>query len=91
MNSYTVGTVVCGYHVYREIWEAAVGQVLPCQRERGNVHDPTGGFTIIFASASRCNRRSIELGSILASRCVASPCYYPLTTSDASRHYFPSA
>ena len=40
MNSYTIETVVRGYHVYWDIWEAAVGQILPCQRERGNVHDP---------------------------------------------------
>ena len=24
--------MVHGYHVYREIWEAAVGQSLPCQQ-----------------------------------------------------------
>ena len=40
MSTYTVETIVCGYHVYQVVWEAAVGQVLPCQRERGNVHDP---------------------------------------------------
>ena len=40
MNTYTVETIVRGYHVYRAVWEAAVGQVLPCQQERGNVHDP---------------------------------------------------
>ena len=29
-----------GYHVYKQVWSATVGQVLPCQQERGNVHDP---------------------------------------------------
>ena len=24
---------VCGYHVYRGTWEAAVGKVLECERE----------------------------------------------------------
>ena len=32
--------MVCGYHVYHDIWEAAVGQTLPCQRETGNPHNP---------------------------------------------------
>ena len=42
MSTYMVETIVHvrGYHVYQVVWEAAVGQVLPCQQERGNVHDP---------------------------------------------------
>ena len=28
-----------GYHVYREIWEAAVGEELMCAREPHNSHD----------------------------------------------------
>ena len=36
MSTYTVETIVRGYHVYRAVWEAAVGQVLPSQLERGN-------------------------------------------------------
>ena len=44
--------MVRGYHVYRDVWEAAVGQTLPCQREAGNPHDPyavsvTEGGTIV--------------------------------------------
>ena len=38
--TYALQTVVRGYHVYMQVWNATVGQVLPCQRERGNVHDP---------------------------------------------------
>ena len=38
--TYAVQTVVRGYHVYKEVWSATVGQILPCQQERGNVHDP---------------------------------------------------
>ena len=29
-----------GYCVYVAVWEAAVGQVLPCHRVGGNIHDP---------------------------------------------------
>ena len=32
-NEYGRALCVRGYHVYREIWEAAVGQVLICERE----------------------------------------------------------
>ena len=38
---FSIETVVRGYHVYKEIWEAAIDEVeLPCEREIGNTHDP---------------------------------------------------
>ena len=40
LESYEVPTVDRGYHVYMAVWEAAVGQILPCKREGGNFHDP---------------------------------------------------
>ena len=40
LESYKVATVDRGYHVYVAVWEAAVGQILPCKREGGNIHDP---------------------------------------------------
>ena len=33
-----VQTIVQGYHVYVAVWEAAVGQILPSQREGGMTH-----------------------------------------------------
>ena len=30
---------MCGHHVYKEIWEAAVGEVLNCERKAHNAHD----------------------------------------------------
>ena len=39
MDEYGRALCVRGYHVYREIWEAAVGQVLICEREPRNVKD----------------------------------------------------
>ena len=32
--------MVRGFHVYREIWEASEGEVLPCTREVNNLHYP---------------------------------------------------
>ena len=40
MESYSIHTSVRGYHVYKDVWEAAIGQRLPCQREPGNIRDP---------------------------------------------------
>lgn len=39
-ETYVLETIVQGYHAYKELWEAAIGDALPCQRERGNMHDP---------------------------------------------------
>ena len=33
-------TMVRGYHVYREIWLATVGEELSCMREVDNYRDP---------------------------------------------------
>ena len=32
-------TVDRGYHVHMAVWEAAVGQILPCLQEGGNIYD----------------------------------------------------
>ena len=39
------GAFLCGVvcernHIYKDIWEASVGEELPCQRESGNRADP---------------------------------------------------
>ena len=38
--SNTEETIVRGYHACKEIWDAAIWQVLSCQQESGNIHDP---------------------------------------------------
>ena len=40
LESYKVTTVDRSYHVYVAVWEAAVGQILPCEREGGKINDP---------------------------------------------------
>ena len=37
---FTCDSVICGYHIYKDIWEASSGQVFPCLRESGNAFDP---------------------------------------------------
>ncbi len=38
--SSSVEATVRGYHAYKDIWAAVVGEELPCQRERANPRDP---------------------------------------------------
>ena len=37
--SFSVEAIVRGYHTYKDIWAAVVGEELPCQREVGNQVD----------------------------------------------------
>ena len=30
---------MCGYHIYISIWDAVIGEELPCERETGNKRD----------------------------------------------------
>lgn len=38
--SFSLSSSIRGYHVYKDIWEAAEGEVLPCSRELHNLRDP---------------------------------------------------
>ena len=40
MESYSIDSRVRGYQVYSGIWEASVGEQLPCEREDWNSTDP---------------------------------------------------
>ena len=40
VSEFVFEAMVRGYHVYREIWTAAVGEELSCVRETGNYRDP---------------------------------------------------
>ena len=37
---FTVSAMVRGYHVYQEVWEVCISEILPCIREVGHRHDP---------------------------------------------------
>ena len=39
MDTYERACCIRGYHVYRHIWSAAVGEVLSCEREPTNSRD----------------------------------------------------
>ena len=38
-------SLVSGYHVYKDYWEAATGEILRCCEERTNIHNP---FALAF-------------------------------------------
>ena len=40
MARYCCDSVVRGYHVYKEVWEARRGEMLSCARETGSTFDP---------------------------------------------------
>ena len=45
-------SMVRGYHVYQEEWDATIGEILQCQRETGNRYDP-------YAVATLSDRRVV--------------------------------
>ena len=38
--TFSLTSVVRGYHVYKDYWETATGEILRCSKERTNFHDP---------------------------------------------------
>ena len=39
-DGFSVSSMVRGYHVYKDVWEATNGEVLQCTRDQGNRYDP---------------------------------------------------
>ena len=39
MYSFSVTTAVRGFHVYKDVWEPTISEVLSCEREIGNSHN----------------------------------------------------
>ena len=40
MARYYCNSVVRGYHIYKDVWDATRGEMLDCTRETGNAFDP---------------------------------------------------
>ena len=38
-EEFAVERCIRGYHIYKEVWAAAIGEDLPCERELGNPED----------------------------------------------------
>ena len=51
--SFTVEAMVRGYHSYKDIWAASLGEELPCQREPSNRSDRFA-VTVLIVSLWLC-------------------------------------
>ena len=65
MTSYTTDSCVRGYHVYKDVWTASIGELLTCQAEFGNVMDP---YDVAVVSGS-----NITVGHV--PRSISAVCY----------------
>ena len=45
LATFSLNSVVRGYHVYKDYREAATGEILRCRKERTKIHDP---FTVVI-------------------------------------------
>ena len=39
-HSFTINSVIQGYHIYIDGWDAPIGEVLNCEQVIGNLSDP---------------------------------------------------
>ena len=57
MVAYKYNSMVRGYHIYKDIWDAADGEVLGCTKEADNRSDP---FAVAVVSYYRDSTEVIE-------------------------------
>ena len=51
-RTFSIESMIRGYHIYQQVWEASIGEELTCQKERGNLVNPfnhTRNFWIGFS------------------------------------------
>jgi len=39
ISSWSAAIIICGHHIYKEIWTPVTGKVLTCDQEHGNSKD----------------------------------------------------
>ena len=54
---FRVESMVRGYHVYKDVWEAAIGEELSCKRELENHQDPFADWAKIAEERHGLNAR----------------------------------
>ena len=55
MYSFSVTTAVRGFHVYKDVWEPTISEVLSCESEIGNSHNT---FAVAIKNSSEVRSRS---------------------------------
>ena len=69
--TFSIETVVQGYHIYQEIWNAVMdGTELPCEREIGNAHDPFAVATAIKKVTPTGNMTVGHTPRVISSVCL---------------------
>jgi len=62
--SFSIESVIRGYHMYKDTWESCIGEELVCKQERHNVHDPFTveiGFDIAEnRKGCMCNNKQVK-------------------------------
>ena len=76
MESFEKECNIRGYHVYKEIWEAAIGEELDCRREPSNAIDR---YAVAVMKSGRCCPFTEETVTHLLTvhkegRCDSMPC-----------------
>ncbi len=82
MDSFSVETVVRGFHVYKEVWDAAVGEELSCRRDIGNACDPYPYAVAMVRAPNTVGHVPRRVCSIFLRRGRSITC-----TFTGSRHY----
>ena len=72
-SEFSVEVMVRGYHTYKDIWDATIGEELPCKREPENRQDP---FTVAVV------RSHITVGHV--PRNVSKVRWFHFLSSDSS-------
>ena len=76
--------------VYREVWEAAIGQILPYQPEGGNIHDPDAVERSVLFANSQINSKFAQVFSHkrnpLCRKYIALQNWLVMTTTTCDRH-----
>ena len=50
MYSFYLTTAVRGFHIYKDVWNPTIGEVLFCERDIGNSHDT---FAVAIKNSSK--------------------------------------
>lgn len=66
-EEFVVNSCVRGYHIYKDSWNASIGQFLQCCPENGNVHDPYCVAVVLLSSGQ-------TVGHVPRSTCISAAC-----------------
>ena len=50
MYSFSLTTTVRGFHIYKNVWEPTIGEMLSCERDNGNSHNT---FAVAIKNSSK--------------------------------------